>query len=90
MSIAKPAAIPKPPPDDLNRANLIVAIQMLTAEFKRYNDMNQAVPTFRGSAEFGKATYTNREQREQTEQLHAQLDAPPLSAKTRPSKYRPG
>lgn len=90
MSIAKPAVIPKPPPDDLNRANLIIAIQMLTAELRRYNDANDITITIRGEAEFGKATYTNREQREQTEQLHAQLDAPAVGAKTRPSKHRPG
>jgi hypothetical protein len=47
---------------------------MLTAQLKRYNDANDTQPVVRGEADFGKAIYTDREQREQTEQFHAALD----------------
>lgn len=59
----------KIPNPDLDRANLIAALHLLTAEFRRYNDAQQVIEPKRGEANFGIANYTDRIQREQTAEL---------------------
>jgi hypothetical protein len=77
---------------DLHIANLVTAIDLLTVEFRRYNDHHLPVEIEKREPEFGHANYTNRRQTEQGEELHSFLltsqEAKQIKARTRrPAKH---
>lgn len=73
--------------DDLDHQNLVAALQMIAVEFRRYNDANEPAKVTTGEIEFGKASYTDRFQREQTERLHEALDPEnPPTPRPRPKR----
>lgn len=69
------------PPNDLDRQNLLMALQLIGEQLKRYNDAQPVTISGKREPEFGKANYTNRERSEQGEELHSALDPSPAEAK---------